>query len=250
MSMNELIKVNYDNSEHPTVSGRELHEALGIESNYTTWFKRMCEYGFSEGKDFATCFPNLESENQHGGQNKTDHTLTLDMAKELCMIQRSEIGKRFREYFIEVEKAWNDPVLIMGRAYEAQKAVADKLSEKVMSLENKVETDAPKVLFADSVTGSENSMLIGDMAKLLKQNGVDMGQKRFFEYLRNHGYLMKTGVSYNMPTQRSMELGIFEVKERTINNPDGSIRVTRTTKVTGKGQLYFINLFLGKKKEG
>lgn len=242
--MNELIKVNYDNSEHPTVLGRELHEALNIETPYHKWFPRMCEYGFSEEKDFWT-----KMSESTGGRPSTDHTLTLDMAKELCMIQRSEIGKRFREYFIEVEKAWNDPVLIMGRAYEAQKAVADKLSEKVMSLENKVETDAPKVLFADSVTGSENSMLIGDMAKLLKQNGVDMGQKRFFEYLRNHGYLMKTGVSYNMPTQRSMELGIFEVKERTINNPDGSIRVTRTTKVTGKGQLYFINLFLGKNKE-
>ena len=241
--MNELIKVNYDNSEHPTVSGRELHEALNIETPYHKWFPRMCEYGFSEEKDFWT-----KMSESTGGRPSTDHTLTLDMAKELCMIQRSEIGKRFREYFIEIEKAWNDPVLVMGRAYEAQKAIADKLSEKVMSLETRIETDAPKVLFADSVTGSESSMLIGDMAKLLKQNGVDMGQKRFFEYLRNHGYLMKTGVSYNMPTQRSMELGIFEVKERTINNPDGSIRVTRTTKVTGKGQLYFINLFLGKNK--
>lgn len=123
-----FFKVNYDNADRPTVSGRELHEALNIGTKYSDWFKRMCEYGFSEGEDYETCFSNLGSENQHGGQNKTDHELTLDMAKELCMIQRSEIGKRFREYFIGIEKAWNDPVLVMGRAYEAQKAVADKLN--------------------------------------------------------------------------------------------------------------------------
>lgn len=142
-----------------------------------------------------------------------------------------------------LHRAITEPDFLIQLATELKEEQA-----KRKALETKVETDAPKVLFADSVTGSESSMLIGDMAKLLKQNGVDMGQKRFFEYLRNHGYLMKTGVSYNMPTQRSMELGIFEVKERTINNPDGSIRVTRTTKVTGKGQLYFINIFLDKKR--
>lgn len=142
-----------------------------------------------------------------------------------------------------LRRAITEPDFLIQLATELKEEQA-----KRKALETKVETDAPKVLFADSVTGSESSMLIGDMAKLLKQNGVDMGQKRFFEYLRKHGYLMKTGNSYNMPTQRSMELGIFEVKERTINNPDGSIRVTRTTKVTGKGQLYFINVFLDKKR--
>lgn len=242
--MNDIIKVNYDSGK-PLVSGRELHGALGIDSNYTTWFKRMCEYGFNEGKDYSTCFPNLESENQHGGQNKTDHELTLDMAKELCMIQRSEIGKRFREYFIGIEKAWNDPALVMGRAYEAQKAVADKLNAQVLELETKVAEDKPKVLFADAVETSHTSILIGDLAKLLKQNGVEMGQKRLFEWLRANGFLMKGGNSHNMPTQRAMEMKLFEVKERTINNPDGTIRITKTPKVTGKGQTYFINKFLG-----
>jgi anti-repressor protein len=247
--VNDIIKVNYDSGK-PLVSGRELHGALGIDSNYTTWFKRMCEYGFNEGKDYSTRFPNLESENQHGGQNKTDHELTLDMAKELCMIQRSEIGKRFREYFIGIEKAWNDPVLVMGRAYEAQKAIADRLNEQVLQLETTITEYKPKVLFAEAVETSHTSILIGDLAKLLKQNGVDIGQRRLFDWLRENGYLIKSGSSKNMPTQKAMELELFEVKERTINNPDGTIRITKTPKVTGKGQTYFINKFLGDEKEG
>lgn len=103
----------------------------------------------------------------------------------------------------------------------------------------------PKVLFADAVATADTSILIGDLAKLIKQNGHDIGQKRLFEWLRSHDYLIKGGNSKNMPTQKSMELKLFEVKERTINNPDGSVRITKTTKVTGKGQQYFINKFLG-----
>ena len=106
------------------------------------------------------------------------------------------------------------------------------------------EANRPKIIFADAVATSHNSILIGDLAKLIKQNGVDIGQKRLFEWLRNNGYLMKSGASYNLPTQKSMELKLFEIKERTINNPDGSIRTTKTTKVTGKGQQYFINKLL------
>ena len=239
--MNEIIEVTYD-SGNPTVSGRKLHEALGIESNYTTWFKRMCEYGFSEGKDFI---PKMEEST--GGRPGTDHIISLDMAKELCMIQRSEIGKKFREYFIEIEKAWNDPVLVMGRAYEAQKAITEKLNAQVLQLEGTITEYKPKVLFAEAVETSHTSILIGDLAKLIKQNGVDMGQRRLFDWLRENGYLIKSGNSKNMPTQKSMDLKLFEVRERTINNPDGSVRITKTTKVTGKGQTYFINKFLGDK---
>lgn len=108
----------------------------------------------------------------------------------------------------------------------------------------KIEADRPKVLFADAVETSKSTILIGDLAKLLKQNGVDIGQKRLFAWLRDHGYLIKGGASKNMPTQTAMDRKLFEVKETTINNPDGSIRVTRTTKVTGKGQQYFIEKFL------
>ena len=102
--MNTLINITTDNDYNQTVSGRELHEFLGINSNYTTWFQRMCEYGFTENVDYSTCFPNLESENKHGGQNKIDHILTLNMAKELCMLARNEKGKQARQYFLEVEK--------------------------------------------------------------------------------------------------------------------------------------------------
>lgn len=117
--------------------------------------------------------------------------------------------------------------------------------EIIKSLNAKIETDKPKVLFADAVDTSHTSILVGDLAKLISQNGVDIGQKRLFQWLRDNGYLMKVGESRNMPTQRAMEQGLFEVKERTISNPDGSIRITRTTKVTGKGQIYFINKLSG-----
>lgn len=118
--------------------------------------------------------------------------------------------------------------------------------EKRRALEAKVNEDKPKVLFADAVSASQTSILVGDLAKLLRQNGVEMGQKRLFQWLRDNKYLCATGSSYNMPTQRAMEMGLFEIKETAINNPDGSSRVTRTTKVTGKGQTYFVNKFLGK----
>lgn len=104
----------------------------------------------------------------------------------------------------------------------------------------------PKVLFAETVVTSKTSILIGDLAKILKQNGVEIGQKRLFEWLRNNGYLMKAGSSKNLPTQKSMEQGLFEVKENTVVNPDGSIRITKTPKISGKGQLFFINKFLQK----
>lgn len=129
-------------------------------------------------------------------------------------------------------------------ADEQTKMLFKSTLEIVKTLNNKIEADKPRVLFADAVETSQTSILVGDLAKLIKQNGVDIGQKRLFDWLREHGYLIKSGVSRNMPTQKSMELKLFEVKERTINNPDGSVRITKTTKVTGKGQSYFLNKFL------
>mgnify|MGYP005771207735 CR=1 FL=1 len=243
--MNELIKVNYENADRPTVSGRELHEALGLESNYTTWMKRMCEYGFSEGNDFTTCFPNLESENQHGGQNKIDHQLTIPMAKELCMLQRTEKGKFWRQYFINVEEKWNSPEAIMARALQLSNVKLKQLETTVSDLQKQMEQDKPKVLFADSVTASSSSILIGELAKLIKQNGVDIGQRRLFEWMRVNGYLIKRkGSEYNLPTQRSMEQGLMEIKETSVVHT-GYTTISKTPKVTGKGQVYFINLFLG-----
>ncbi len=243
--MNDLIKVNYD-TEQPTVSGRELHEALEVETPYPKWFPRMCEYGFMEGVDFN---PDKNVRVQTEGTREVsrevcDHRLTIPMAKEICMLQRSDKGRQFRRYFIAVEERWNSPEMVMKRALEiANKRFAD---QRIAALEAQAEADKPRVIFAQAVEAAKTSILIGDLAKLLKQNGVDTGQKRLFEQMRQEGYLIKGGNSRNMPTQRSMEMGLFEVKESTVNNPDGSIRINRTTKVTGKGQTYFINKFLGK----
>ena len=242
--MNEIININYS-SDRPTVLGRELHDMLGVNSNYTTWFNRMCDYGFKEHVDFETCFPNLESENQHGGQNKIDHQLTIPMAKEICMIQRSEKGKQFRQYFIEIENRWNTPEAVMARALQMANRKIDEIKNANVLLEQKIEADKPKVIFADSVSAAKTSILVGDLAKLLKQNGVNIGQNRLFEWLRQNGYLIKSGSSKNMPTQKAADMGLFEVKVSTVNNPDGSIRETKTTKVTGKGQVYFVNKFVG-----
>ena len=240
--MNDLITINYD-TDKPTVSGRELHEALEIETPYHKWFPRMCEYGFTENEDYSVT--DIFVPNSNGGkQTQMNHQLTIPMAKELCMLQRNEKGKQFRQYFIKVEEAWNSPEMVMKRALEIANRKVEELKQRTFSLETQIEQDKPKVLFAQAVETAHTSILIGDLAKILKQNGVQTGQKRLFEQLRQEGYLMKGGSSHNMPTQRAMEMGLFEVKESTINNPDGSIRINKTTKVTGKGQTYFINKFL------
>ena len=142
-----------------------------------------------------------------------------------------------------VDELLNDPDLAI-KAFTALKEEKEK--NKLLQQEN--ERMRPKEIFADAVAASQTLILIGDLAKLIKQNGVDIGQKRLFSWLRENGYLIKrNGADYNMPTQKSMEMKLFEVKESTVNNPDGSVRINRTTKVTGKGQQYFINKFLDKK---
>lgn len=231
--MNELIKVVYDKNR-ATVSARELHEFLGVGSEYSHWFKRMCEYGFSEEIDFS---PILTESS--GGRPAQDAQLTVEMAKEIAMLQRTEKGKIARQYFIRLEKKWNSPEMIMKRALEFADA-------QVKSLEVKIEQDKPKVIFADAVSVANTCILVGDLAKLIKQNGVDVGQKRLFEWLRGNGYLIKRrGADWNMPMQKSMDMGLFEVKETVITHSDGHTSISKTVKVTGKGQQYFINKFLG-----
>ena len=135
--------------------------------------------------------------------------------------------------------------MILARANQIQSHMIEDYTKKIELLENKVKEDKPKVIFADAVATSQSSILIGDLAKLIKQNGVDTGQKRLFDYMRENGFLIKQkGESYNTPTQKSMDMELFEIKERTVLNPDGSIRIIKTPKVTGKGQQYFINVFL------
>ena len=232
--MNELINIKTSETGEPSVSGRELHEFLGVATPYDKWFPRMAEYGFTEGRDFSTYL----SEST-GGRPSTNHLLTIDMAKEIAMIQRTDRGKQARQYFIQVEKDYNSPEKIMARAL--------RIAEKELStLKLDVERMKPKEIFADSVASSHTSILIGELAKILKANGHETGQKRLFETLRQDGFLIKRkGSDFNMPTQKSMELGLMEIKETTINNADGSIRLNKTTKVTGKGQIYFVNRYCG-----
>lgn len=237
-----LIPINYD-GEQPTVSARDLHEALEIKSKYADWFKNMSAYGFVENMDYFTFSKNLEN-----GGRTIDHNISVDMAKQICMIQRSEKGKLYRQYFIDLEKAWNTPEQIFARALKMADQKIEKLKESNAGLLEDVERMKPKEIFADAVSASTSSILIGDLAKLLRQNGVDTGQKRLFEQLRNEGYLMKTGSSRNMPTQRYVADGLFQIKETVISNPDGSVRMTKTTKVTGKGQQYFLNKYLKKEE--
>lgn len=125
-----------------------------------------------------------------------------------------------------------------------QRAALSAMLAEAKRMGEKIEADRPKVLFADAVEAAKSTILVGDLAKLLKQNGIDIGQKRLFAWMRENGYLIKGGASKNMPTQTAMDKKLFEVKETTINTPDGSVRITRTTKVTGKGQTYFIEKFL------
>lgn len=237
---NQLVPVQENENGEVVVSGRMLHKALEVKTQYKDWFPRMTEYGFVEGEDFNPL--KIEQVRLEGSRRVsrqvTDHIIKLDMAKEISMIQRSEPGKKARQYFIQVEKAWNSPEMIMKRALQ----IADK---KIIALEEQIKLDKPKTIFADAVAASKTSILVGELAKLLKQNGVEIGQKRLFAYLRENGFLIKRkGTDYNMPTQYSMERGLFEIKETSITHSDGHVSINKTPKVTGKGQQYFINKFL------
>lgn len=240
--LGEELNIRTDENGETIISGRELHESLKISTQYTKWFERMTEYGFVENVDFIAISQKRLTA-QGNETTYTDHLLKLDMAKEIAMIQRTPEGKRIRQYLIQVEKAWNSPEKIMERALLIAKNNINRLE-----IENKAMK--PKAIFADAVASSEQSILVGELAKLLKQNGINTGQKRLFEYLRENGYLIKRkGSDYNMPTQRSMELGIMEIKETVINNPDGTVRINKTPKITGKGQTYFVNKFLNPKED-
>lgn len=240
--MNELIKVDADAQ---VVSARELHEALGVEKRFSAWFETNSQ-GFVEGEDFTGAYLKVQS-NQYGGEKEIqDYNLSVDMAKHICLMSRTDKGKACRQYLIDVEKAWNTPEQVMARALKIANQTINSLKENNIRLIEANERMKPKEIFADAVATSKTSILVGDLAKLICQNGYQIGQKRLFDWLRNNGYLVKSGSSYNMPMQRYVEQGLFEVKESNVQNPDGSVRTTRTTKVTGKGQVYFVNKFLGR----
>lgn len=237
--MNELLNVNFDTQ---TVSARELHEQLHIGTKFTTWFERMKEYGFTEGNEF---FPKMGETSESGGRPSVDYDISVDMAKQICMIQRTPEGKQCRQYLLDLEKAWNTPEQVMARALKIANRTIDSLKEHNTKLVEDCERMKPKEIFADAVSASKTSILIGDLAKLICQNGCQIGQKRLFEWMRANGYLiLRKGSDYNMPTQRSMEMGLFEIKESTHLNGDGLNVISKTPKVTGKGQQYFINKFM------
>lgn len=249
--METLIPINYD-AEQPTVSARDLHESLNIKTKFNDWFSRMCEYGFQNGIDFNLL--KIEQVQIEGvrkvKRDITDYQISVDMAKQICMIQRTPEGKQIRQYFLDLEKAWNTPEQVFARALK----MADKTIESLKSDNAALLADnrrmKPKEVFADAVATSKTSILVGELAKILKQNGADIGQNKLFAWMREKGYLIKRkGSDYNMPTQKSMEMGLFEIKETSITKPDGSTHISKTTKVTGKGQIYFTNKFAAKDKE-
>ena len=239
--MKALIPINYD-AEQPTVSARDLHRALGISKRFSMWFETNSQ-GFIENEDFTSVLSSTVV-NNGALRELQDYKLSVDMAKHICLMSRTEKGKLIRQYFIDLEKAWNTPEQIFARALKLADRKIESLKSDNAALIEDVERMRPKEIFADAVSASHTSILIGELAKLLKQNGIETGQRRLFTWMRENGFLIKSGSAKNMPTQRAMELGLFEIKEGSYNNGAGVNVTTKTTKVTGKGQQYFINKFL------
>ena len=239
--MNELIKVNYEN-DNPTVSARDLYEFLEVGTEFRHWFPRMCEYGFTEIQDYTPVI----FDHPQNKQSTVDYALAISMAKEIAMLQRTDKGRQVRQYFLKLEEAWNTPEMVMARAVKLADGKIRRLEEDKSKLEAIIGEQEPLVLFAKSVSASGGSIPVGDMAKLIKQNGVDIGRNRLFEDLRKDGYLCTSGASYNKPTQKAMDMQLLEYDENVISRPDGNIMLKFTPKVTGKGQRYFIERYLSK----
>lgn len=247
--MNEIQSINlvdFTPEGKVEIRGRQLHMKLNIGTEYAKWMTRMVEYGFIEGVDYKVVIVKNDENRSLGGRPSTDHILTLNMAKEIAMLQRTPEGQEIRRYLIKVEEDWNSPEKVMARAVLMANNKVKELTTLTEIQQATIEAQKPKVLFADAVSGSQTSISVGQLAKLVKQRGLDIGQNRLFKWLRDKGYLMK---NKNEPTQRSMDLKVMEVKERTVNNPDGSTRITRTPMITGKGQIYFVDRLLGGKRK-
>ena len=235
--MNELIKISYE-TENPTVSARDLHESLGIEKRFSAWFETNSQ-GFVEGDDFTSVLSGTVVNNGAKRELK-DYKLSVDMAKHICLMSRTEKGKQCRQYLINLEKAWNTPEQVMARALKMAGQTIDSLKGEITELK-------PHAVLGKAITAADTSILVGDLAKLLRQNGVEA--KRLFTWLRDNGFLIKrNGTDWNLPTQKSMEMGLFEIKESVHVDGNGCNKISRTPKITGKGQQYFINKFLGGEK--
>lgn len=231
--MNELININYEN-DTPTVLGRDLHEMLELDSNYTTWFNRMCEYGFSEGKDFI---PFLEE--SIGGRPPTNHQLTLNMAKEICMIQRSEKGKQCREYFIAIEEQWNSPTAIMSRALK----IADREIKELKTINNQLKVEntimQPKAEYFDELVDRN---LLTSFRETTKELGIN--EREFVQFLITHKYIYRDKKGKLMPYADKND-GFFEIKECYNEKTQWS---GTQTMVTPKGREHFRLICQGLKK--
>lgn len=230
--MNDLININYDGSDRPTVMGRELHAALEVKTAYKDWFPRMCEYGFTEGEDFCSFL----SEST-GGRPATDHQLSIDMAKEICMIQRSEKGSFFRKYFIKVEEAWNSPEMIMKRALEIANSRVKELQISVASLTVDNEIMRPKAEYFDELVDRNLLSGIRETAKELK-----VKQNVFVNFLLEKKYLYRDKKGKLLPYAKHVEAGLFELKE--FMNEKTGFSSTQTL-ITPKGKETFRLLLLG-----
>lgn len=204
--MNDLIAINYD-TDKPTVSGRELHEALGINTPYTQWFGRMAEYGFTENEDFWTAHKNvIRSDGTEMPQVQLEHSLTIPMAKEICMLQRNEKGKQFRQYFIKVEEAWNSPEMIMKRALDYANESVKKLQIQVSTLTVDNEIMKPKADYFDELVERNTLTNFRETAKQL-----EVKEKSFIKFLLDHKYIYRDGKGKIMP-YADKNNGLFEVK--------------------------------------
>ncbi len=234
--MNDLIKIDYANADRPTVSGRELHEALEVKTAYKDWFPRMCEYGFEEDKDFSVTL--IFEHNSNGGkQSYKDHMLTIPMAKELCMIQRTDLGRQFRQYFIAVEEAWNSPEMIMKRALEIANSRVKELQINLATLKVDNEVMRPKAEYFDELVDRNLLTGIRETAKELK-----VKQNVFVNFLIEKKYLYRDKKGKLTPYSKHTEGGLFEVKE--FMNEKTGFGSTQTL-ITPKGKETFRLLLLG-----
>ena len=240
--MNEILKVDVDTQ---MVSARELHSALEVSKRFSAWFETYSNT-FIEGEDYKGAYLKVQS-NQYGGEKELqDYNMTVDMAKHICLMSRTEKGKQCRQYLIDLEKAWNTPEQVMARALKIANKTIDSLKSDNTKLIEDNARMKPKEIFADAVSASETSLLVRDVAKLIRQNGVKIREKRLYKWLREHGYVCQGSTA---PTQKAMEMALFEVVIRTVERGDKLPLEAKTTKVTGKGQVYFVNKFLAQNGE-
>lgn len=208
--MNELIKVNYDNADRPTVSGRELHEALEVKTAYKDWFPRMCEYGFSEGVDFnPLIFEQVRTEGERQvAREITDHQLTIPMAKELCMLQRTDKGKEMRQYFIAVEAQWNSPDAIMARALQLSTAKLKEMQITVSALTVENQIMKPKAEYFDELV--DRNLLTG-----IRETAGELGvkQSQFVAFLLEKKYMYRDKRGKLTAYAKPLADGLFERKE-------------------------------------